>query len=903
MTISEKTPRTGSHASLFSTTAMAVLAVTVADAQEVQQANQGDEIEEVVAVYRLMSQAESLTNERINLPFSADFLGAEVMARTADPDIASALRRVPGLTLVDGKFVYVRGLGERYSNVLVNGAAVPSPDLTRSVIPLDLFPTFVVDSVKIQKSPSPDLPAAFGGGSIDIRTNSLPNDVVASFQIGTGFNSTTDEFGLSYPGGRTSLPQEIAAAIPMYGGNLEVENIARVLRQPGELTQAQSIAAARQIHQGFIDSLDTGVSPSPQSLDDDLSGRLALGNSWDIGDDWRFGVLANFTHNEKWRNENSHREAIGNPSENYFDIENTVNEERTVGALNFGFEYADLHSVQFSHNLIRNDEDQASIARGFDQNNELADLDQAVRYSVRLEERELEMNQIRGEHAFFDSPIFRPILDAAPFLEEFEFDWFYSDSEARTDIPNEALFQADAVLDANLNQVSTQLSAQGAAGRFSFLDLDDEMQSGGANFRLPLPLEKNSLTLTAGIWNSKKSRQYYGYNVALNATGVQSSILSGTPQDVFVPGNVTVENGFDLSLDAGIGTESYVAAQKVDAGYVMFDTEIGADWRFTIGGRFENYQQAVLPVDLLDFTGVSILNLQNQLADPTSRLAVNEDDVFGSLAITRAGSNLFGSDQFQFRLSYGQTIVRPDLREVAGTAAFPVFYLDPELDVRIAGNPFVTSSPIDNLELRGEFYYGGGDNFSVSLFFKDIESPIERIRAVGTDDNVVLTFDNAESGEVYGIEFEGLKQLWRGLFVSGNVTLSDSDLSFGDDALFDVTNQSRRLTGHSETLANATLGFDSDNGKHSAYLNYNVYSERVFAAGIEGIDDAYEQPFNTVGFVYKYFPTDRLQVQATLDNLLDEEFEIEQINADGDVAKIIVQDVGRSFGLSLRWAF
>ncbi|MGD8324059.1 MAG: outer membrane beta-barrel protein, partial [Gammaproteobacteria bacterium] len=430
-----------------------------------------------------------------------------------------------------------------------------------------------------------------------------------------------------------------------------------------------------------------------------------------------------------------------------------------------------------------------------------------------------------------------------------------------------------------------------------------ELESSGINFTLPFDNERTRVTLTGGFWNSKKSREYYGYNVALNSTGVPVSVRSGTPSDFLAPGKLTIGNGYDLTLDAGIGTESYLAGQKVDAGYIMFDTEVGTDWRFTVGGRWEAYQQAVLPVNLLDFSGSWIINLQNQLADPTSRLAVNEDDVFGSFAITRSGSGLLGSDQFQFRFSYGETIVRPDLREVAGTADFPVFYLDPELDVRIAGNPFVTSSPIDNLEFRGEFYYGNGDNFSVSLFQKDIKSPIERIRAVGTDDNVVLTFDNAESGEVYGIEFEGTKQLWRGLFIAGNVTLSDSDLTFSENALFDVTNRSRRLTGHSEYLANATLGFDSDNGKHSAFLNYNVYGERIFAAGIEGIDDAYEQPFNTLGIVYKYFPTDRLQIEAKLDNILDEEFEIQQLNADGDLARIIVQQAGTSFGMSIRLSF
>lgn len=893
----------GPYKSIAFAVSAALLGAT-ASAQDAQEADQNGEIEEVVAVYRLLSAAESLTNERINLPFSADFLGAEAMTRAGDPNIAAALRRVPGLTLVDGKFVYVRGLGERYSSVTVNGAAVPSPDLTRSVIPLDLFPTSIVESIKIQKSPSPDQPSSFGGGQIDVRTTSIPNDVVASLRLSAGFNELSDGNGITYPGPATPLPQAIAEAIPAYNGNIEIENIARVLRQQdANLTRNQSITDATDIHQGLIDSLNTNIGIVENSLDPDLDARLALGNSWDLGDSWRFGVLANATYNENWRNENQRREAVGNPDDNYFDIDNTVYEERTVATLDVGFEYAGLHTLEISGYKLRNDADQATIARGFDANNEIVDLDQAIRYSTRFEQRELEFTQIRGEHAFLDSPILRPIFDAAPFLEQLEVDWFYSDSTATTDIPNETLVQASAVLNPDLSVQSTQISGQSAAGRFSFLDLNDDLESWGANFDLPLETENLRHTVSAGWWNSKKARSYYGHNVALNAAGVQSSVLSGTPGDVFTRDNLTVANGFNLTLDAGIGTESYLAAQKVDAAYAMWDTEIGSDWRVTLGGRWENYQQAVLPVNLLDFSGAFIFGLQELLRDPDQRLAVSEDDVFASFAVTRSSEGLLGSDQFQLRFSYGETIVRPDLREVAGTLDFPVFYLDPEIDVRIAGNPLVKSSPIDNFEFRGEFYYGSGDNFSVSLFYKDIDSPIERIRAVGTDDNVVLTFDNAQSGEVYGVEFEGLKQLWRGMFVSANVTLSDSDLTFGDEALFNVTNQSRRLTGHSKYVANATLGYDSDNGKHAAYLNFNVFGKRIFAAGVEGIDDAYEQPFDSLGLVYKYFPRDRIEITASLDNILDDETEFTQVNASGQEANIIVQQVGRSFSLAGRWSF
>ena len=120
-----------------------------------------------------------------------------VISRAGDSDIAAALRRVPGITLVDGKFVYVRGLGERYSSVLVNGAAVPSPDLTRSVVPLDILPTSMVESITIQNSPSPEATAAFGGGMINIRTKNVPDGPVATFDFGYGFNSSSDDDGIS----------------------------------------------------------------------------------------------------------------------------------------------------------------------------------------------------------------------------------------------------------------------------------------------------------------------------------------------------------------------------------------------------------------------------------------------------------------------------------------------------------------------------------------------------------------------------------------------------------------------------------------------------------------------------------------------------------------------------------
>ncbi len=861
--------------------------------KDVPEPSETAKIEEVVVIGRFLSAAEALVAERVTVPFSADFLGADVIARAGDSDIASALRRVPGLTVVDGKFVYVRGLGERYSSVTVNSAAVPSPELTRSVIPLDLFPTSIVESIRIQKSPSPDHPASFGGGAIDIRTTSVPNGAVLEAQIGLGANNESAGDGLTFPGEATPMPAAIGSAIDTYLGDISVASIFGSLR--GKDASA-TVTDAQGIHQSLIDSLNMNVGTSVEALDPDFDGKLAIGNVWDIGRDWQLGALLNATANQKFRNENQRREGIGNPGVNFVDIDRTVREERTVASVNLGLEYAGGHSIELAAYQLNNDEALASISRGFDQNNEYPD--QKLNYSTRIEQRELVLTQLSGEHDFLDTPVLSGLMDGLN-LQDLEFDWFFSESRASTGIPNETAFQAGALLDeATGRPASTQLLATTSSGRFSFLDLEDNQTIWGGNLQLPIEIGRQYVTVSGGWWGSKKDRDYRGYNINLNSVGVQSNLLSGAPGDVLVPDRLTVENGFDLSLGTQFGTESYIGAQKVDAGYGMLDVQFTNSWRATVGGRHEAYQQAVLPINLLDNTPLSVMRLQEQLREPDQRLAIKEDDIHGSAALTYDGDGLFGTDQFQVRLSYGETVVRPDLREVAD-----VVYIDPELNVRVRGNPALRSSPIANVELRSEFFWSNGDNFTILLFYKEIQSPIEQIRQAGSDDDVVLGFANADSGEVSGVEIEGLKELPGGFFLTGNMTLSDSQIDLDPDLSTVLTNLSRRMTGHSEWVVNATLGYDSDNGVHSTYLNYNAFGDRIYFAGTGRNDDAYEQPFHSLGIVYKYFPTDNVEIQAKADNMLDENRLFEQINSRGDVARIINQKVGTSFSLSGKWFF
>jgi outer membrane receptor protein involved in Fe transport len=168
----------------------------------------------------------------------------------------------------------------------------------------------------------------------------------------------------------------------------------------------------------------------------------------------------------------------------------------------------------------------------------------------------------------------------------------------------------------------------------------------------------------------------------------------------------------------------------------------------------------------------------------------------------------------------------------------------------------------------------------------------------------VFSYINAEKSEVYGIEFEGLKSLgflsnggWSDAFyLAGNVTLSDSEVNIPESSAAQPTNFTRRLTQHSEWVANVQLGYDSFNGMHGATLVYNAFGERIFFAGIRGFDDAYEQPFHSLDFVYSFYPTQNLSMKLRLQNLLDDKTTIEQ-----DGVKILEQTVGLTFLFDIKY--
>lgn len=251
-------------------------------------AQEEDVIEEVVATgTRLKGTATAVMEERKNQAFVADIMGAEQISRTGDSDAASALRRVTGLTLVDGKFIYVRGLGERYSSTQLNGLAVPSPDPTRNVIPLDLFPASIIESLSVQKSYSPSMPASFGGGNVDIRLKTIPSDFVFNMQGSIGSNTNNFDDAYTYSGGSDDWMGEDdgTRAVPA--------SIAERWDQKNfldNLSQDEAVSLLKDVNRDY--------DPRLESVGPDFGTNLSLGNSFDYNDDWRFGFLASVGYNK-----------------------------------------------------------------------------------------------------------------------------------------------------------------------------------------------------------------------------------------------------------------------------------------------------------------------------------------------------------------------------------------------------------------------------------------------------------------------------------------------------------------------------------------------------------------------------------------------------------------------------
>ena len=900
----------------------ALVARVQAEEREAEQAQQDGQtpagIEEVVVTGRFISSSQELVNERLNDAFAADLLGADTISRLGDSTVAAALRRVPGLTLVQDKYIYIRGLGERYSQSTLNRAQIPSPDLTRNVIPLNVFPTSIVESLRVQKAWSADLPANFGGGAVDIRTKGIPDALSFKFEAGVGHNSENPSTLFSYSGGgddglgiddgTRALPASIQQALLDYQGNPSVNSILGYLqRQDAGATLYDAQVANRELAL----ALNRNISLTSESSHPDYSARTSFGNRFDFGSDWQAGFNLGASYDTDWRFRRTRTADFGEPDEQNGYKEESTRNVNIAGTVNLGLAFTEDHEIATTSLFLRNTDDETEVFDFFNENRPLSSGRGFRDYRLQFEQRELLTHQIDGTHylgmATRDRfPVIGRLLGKLP--EETKIEWFYSTSTAATEIPNQVAIASETFTDRVSGAVlSESVRLTSSAADYRFTDLDDEVDNYGWSAALPLQLEDSFVEISGGYDHAQKARTYQQSQFSLGYLGVSdSSVLDGTLGDVFSDENILADSAdptspvpgarvFDNNIvfdRQGANTNSYMAATMTDSVWGKFDWTWQDTWRVAVGARWEDYRQVAVDWNPYGYSEAS----PQVTTDPDTLLlgAFYEDRIYPAAGITFMGD--WWADTFQLRLGYSETAVRPDLREITDSS-----YIDPITGDLVRGNPGVVPSEVESIDLRAEWYFDSGDNLTVTLFNKDIGNPIEFFEIPASDTTVAREIINAQSGYVRGVEFEGLKELgflgaaFDSMFVQGNLTLQESELVAGSNANV-PTNAVRPLSGASDYVVNFMLGFDSADAKHTASLIYNVFGERLYVAGRNGAPDGYEQPFHSLDLTYFWYPTARITVKAKAQNLLGETIRIER---SGVIT--FEEDPGTVFSLSFAW--
>lgn len=793
-----------------------------------------------------------------------------------DGDAASALARVAGIATADDQFIYVRGLNERYSNALLNGSPLPSPAPLRRVAPLDLFPTSSLKNVLVQKTYSPNLPGEFGGGLVDLRTKTIPDERFISVSIGGGLDTeTSGQTGLLYDGGDTDWlgVDDGSRDRPSLANGLDTNFGIGLVRNSSLLVMQQG-----------------DVSPN-------LDLGLTAGDRYDVSDDLSIGVLGSLGYSSAWRSKLGQRGYAFSQGEGLGQFYDQTREstENTVG-LNglgtLGVEIFDNHEVKFTGLVSRSTDKEARIISGLNEESVNERVD-----SLEWFERQLWTTQVQGESFF-------------PDLLDMKVEWRASYSEALRDAP----FQLSNIYIVGDDGV-TRLSSSAAANRLQFSRVDDDTTDFGVDLTLPLEFGGAEcallceVELKAGYSYVENDRAASSIIYDINGVGATNG-----EQRVDYIYNYIFANGFgSVSEIAGEQfPQYYVATLETDAFYAGVDVQVTPFIRAAFGARYEDAIQAV---DTQDIGG----DLSNNFVEGV----IDEEDVLPAITITW---NPF--DDLQVRAGYSETLTRPQFRELA-----PAVFVNSETDANFFGNPYLVNASIKNYDLRGEYYFARDQFITLGLFYKDLTNPIEEILVPA--ETLQTTFINAPAAELFGfeVEYEHVLPLdrWFGwdvfedleFQVKTNYTWSDSKVRVDGDVAFNVgTNlnpvrgttaaagrieDGRPLQGQSEHLFNLQLGMIDDDARAEYNVLVNYVSERIRAGEVlaRNLPAILEAPPTTVDLVYnKTFDLrgGEYQFSLNIENLFGEGYEAWQERG-SDRILVDTYGLGTVFSVGLKRSF
>ena len=772
-------------------------------------------------------------NRDRNLAKSSDqvisVLSSAEIARTGEGNIAGALGRVTGLSVVGNGLVYVRGLGDRYSLALLNGSPLPSPEPLRRVVPLDLFPSGVIASSLVQKSYSVNYPGEFGGGVINLTTKAVPREPFLTIGFGvSGDSETTGHLGYSYFGGGGSdesgfddgardIPPALAAFIKS-GDRLSSGTV-------------DSQAIARELV-----NFNNGIVQKVGNVAPNFSASLTGGKSFPLGDG-ELGVIVAAGYSNKYLTRESIQQSSLSPNlssiESDFRQVNTDQRIVVNGLFGLGYEFGDS-KVRWTNLYIRDTIKQARLSLG---NRQQTDVD-FLQQKTAWYERQLFDTHVVGE------------FKLAPGVN---LDARIGYSNSQREAPDELTLEyvrtnsaADPFGNVFVNRLN---NGNGGDAGITFSDLDEDLYSGGADLSYLL-----TDTITATIGGAYSDTRRYSSRrdfLFLAPNNFPTGVGLFRPDFLLQP---SVIDAFKIALiETDEGNPAFDARLKNYAGYIKGNWQATDTISLDAGVRYEDATQTVVPVQVFTVPGAGTAgtSLKNNYWLPAGTLTwqVQPD--------------------MQVRLSASKTIARPQFRELINQP-----YFDPDSNRPYRGNPLLVDSTLKNAEARFEWYFAPEQRVSVSGFYKRISNPIE---AFITGGDLTTSYANAPKAQLYGAEFELQKYFdisslgdedknWftdRRIVVIANYTYTRSKImvAAGDTtSVFgaastrasDYFRDGAPLTGQSDHIANLQLGFENTERLSQQTLLLSYASKRAISRGLNGSPpqpDVIEKPGLRIDFV------------------------------------------------------
>lgn len=735
-------------------------------------------------------------------PVIVSNVSAQEITKTQDTNAGEVIRRVPGVSLIDDKFVMVRGLSQRYNNVWINGGAVPSSEADSRAFSFDLIPSSQIDNMQIVKTPSPEYPADYTGGFITITTKDIPAENTAELSVGGNWNDITSFSDFKYAKG--SGTDFLGFDSGMRGLNGGINSTLNSIAGNG------------------VDLLNNHLNNDWRVRNMNPVGDLklsgSLGRRWKLGDR-QLGMIAAFNYSNEYRKyEDMQNNLFGvydaeKDESNYlrYSVDDQYNHNVRLGAmLNFTLLSSDGNSKYQLKNIFNQiGNDRYTWREGLSAQ---SDNENSAEYYYRS--RTTYNGQITGKHTF--------ALD--------ELDWSASYSYANRNVPDRRRYLINDALEPGV----MQLTSPNDISR-EWTKLDEHIVSAAVNDKHDFKFGSFTPSLKFGAYGEYRTRKYTTRDFIYNWNAASNTLPDGFRQ-------------FDLS--EMLSDESYFGADRL---YLLEEQHMRNNYK---GNNYlgAGYFAANIPLGNFNiYAGLRyeydhmelITNTRDNAESPFSH-NYEYNDLFPSVNTTYKIN-----DQHQLHLSYGKTVNRPEFREVS-----PSVFYDFDLASNVQGNTDLKPCYIQNVDFRYEFYPSKGELISIAAFYKYFDSPIEWTYTVTGGTSLVYSYMNAQRANNYGIELDIRKDLsfigLPGFSWSFNGTLIKSRVKFEAGS----KEEDRPMQGQSPYLVNTGLFYKNDKLQLDVALLYNRIGKRIIGVGrSEGttsgnealrVPDSYEMPRDVI---------------------------------------------------------